>query len=206
MRFGPPNKKAMLRLALLALGLFMAAIAGCGYWLNREVKRPHAHQSAQKVITIEPRSSTGVIVARLYQEGILAHEWPTALWMKLITRGKSFKAGDYEFKSPITPLEVINKLARGEVAQRHFTIPEGYNQFEIARVLAALPGLKQPPPESPEDLLELFKNTALIADLDPGAETLEGFLFPDTYDYTATTTREQMVEAMVRRFRKVYTP
>ncbi len=62
MRFGTPNKKAMRRLALLALSLFMAAIAGGGYWLNREMKRPSAHQSAQKINTIEPRSSTGVIV------------------------------------------------------------------------------------------------------------------------------------------------
>src|SRR5438045_4594097 len=139
MRFGALNKKAILRLALLALGLIIALIAGGGYWLNREVKRPHAHKAAQKIITSEPRSGTGVIVARLHQEGILAREWPTILWMKLGARGKSFKAGDYEFKSPITPLEVINKLARGDVAQRHFTIPEGYNQFDIARVLAALP-------------------------------------------------------------------
>src|ERR1051326_6687642 len=122
MRFGALNKKAFLRLALLAVGLIIVVMAVGGYWLNREVKHPHAHKSAQKIITIEPRSGTGVIVARLHGEGILAHEWPTILWMKLAARGKSFKAGDYEFKSPITPLEVIGKLARGEVAQRHFTI------------------------------------------------------------------------------------
>jgi UPF0755 protein len=205
MRFAALKKKAIVLPALLALGLLSLAALGGSYWLNREVKRPHSHQSTQKIITIEPRSSTGVIAARLHQEGILAREWPLMLWMKVAARGKSFKAGDYEFKSPITPLEVINKLTRGEVASRQFTIPEGYNQFEIARALAALPGLKQPPPENPEDLLELFRNISLIADLDPEAETLEGFLFPDTYEYVATTTREQLVETMVRRFRKVYT-
>ncbi|MDQ3013357.1 MAG: endolytic transglycosylase MltG, partial [Acidobacteriota bacterium] len=46
---------------------------------------------------------------------------------------------------------------------------------------------------------------SLISDLDPQATTLEGYLFPDTYDYTANTTREQLIEAMVKRFRKVYT-
>jgi UPF0755 protein len=203
MRFLSLSRKILLWLSLLALGLIVAA-AGCGYWLVREVRRPHAHQAAQKLITIEPRASTSAIIARLHQEGVLAREWPALIWVKLVARGKSFKAGDYEFQSPITPLEAIDKLARGEVAERSFTIPEGYTQFDIARVLAKLPGLRQPPPENPEDLLELFKNTSLIADLDPQAQTLEGFLFPDTYEYTASTTREQLIEAMVRRFRKVY--
>ena len=202
----PFKKKAILWLALLTLSLITGLAIIGGYWLRREVRRPQPHQAAQKIITIGPRSSTGVIVARLRQEGILAHEWPTLIWMKVMARDKSFKAGDYEFKSPITPLEVIGKLSRGEVATRHFTIPEGYNQFDIARVLAALPGLRQPAPEKPEDLLDLFRNTILISELDAQAETLEGYLFPDTYDYTASTTRAQLVEAMVRRFRKVYTP
>ncbi|MBK8316495.1 MAG: endolytic transglycosylase MltG [Acidobacteria bacterium] len=39
----------------------------------------------------------------------------------------------------------------------------------------------------------------------PEAKTLEGYLFPDTYEYTATTTREQLVESMVKRFQRVYT-
>ena len=202
MRLGSVIKKAIILLVIAVL----AVIGGGGYWLNREVRRPHARAAAQNIITIEPRASTGVIVARLRQEGILAREWPALLWMKLVERNKKFKAGDYEFKSPISPLEVITKLARGEVALRRFTIPEGYNQFDIAQILAALPDLKQPAPEQPQDLLELFKNTKLIEDLDPRAKTLEGYLFPDTYEYTPTTTRAQLVELMVRRFRKVYTP
>jgi len=46
----------------------------------------------------------------------------------------------------------------------------------------------------------------LVADIDPAAVTLEGYLFPDTYDYTASATREQLIELMVKRFRKVVTP
>jgi UPF0755 protein len=205
MRFGSFVKKAIILLALLAAGLMITA-AGYGFWVSREVKRPHAHPSAQKIITIEPRASTSAIIARLHRESILARRWPTLLWLKLVARNKSFRSGDYQFKSPITPLEVINKLARGEVVTYHFTIPEGYNRFDIARVLASLPGLKQPAPERPEDLDELFHHTALIADLDPDARTLEGYLFPDTYEYTTSTTRAQLVELMVKRFRKIYTP
>jgi UPF0755 protein len=100
---------------------------------------------------------------------------------------------------------VIDQLTRGGVNTRQFTIPEGYNRFDIARMLYGL-GLKEPPPPRLEDLQALFKNTSLIADLDPQATSLEGYLFPDTYDYTANTKRAQLVEAMVKRFREVYTP
>lgn len=186
--------------------LIIIALFGAGFWLKSEMDTPHEHSAARKIVTIEPGSNTASIIARLYDEGILEHEWPARVWVRLFSGNQRFKAGDYEFKSPISPRQVINQLIKGGVATRQFTIPEGYNQFDIARVLADLRGLKQPAPVRPESLLALFKNTELIDDLDPQATTLEGYLFPDTYEYTASTTREKMVEVMVKRFREVYTP
>ncbi len=185
--------------------LSVVAAAGGWFWLRREINNPHAHTAAKKTITIEPGASTNLIIARLHSEGVIAHEWPMRLWLRLVVRGQKFKAGDYEFKSPISPREVINRLTRGEIATREFTVPEGYNQYDIARVLAGLQGLKQPALGKNEGALELLKNVSLIADLDSDAANLEGYLFPDTYEYTASNTREQLVEALVKRFRKVYT-
>ncbi|MBV8771241.1 MAG: endolytic transglycosylase MltG [Deltaproteobacteria bacterium] len=201
------KRRSVFKFALGFILLIVAGIGGGFLWLNRVVKRPHTHASAEKVITIEPSTSTRAIIARLHREGVLEAEWPTLLYVKLLARQTKFKTGDYEFPSPISPLEVIRQLARGEVATHTITVPEGYTQFDIAALLAApLPGMKQFPPPSQKAALELFKNTRLIADLDPRAQDLEGYLFPDTYEYTSKTTREQLVEAMVKRFRKVYTP
>src|SRR5262245_37434244 len=105
----------------------LAAIGGW-FWLNGEIHRSYSHTAAQKIIAIEPGASTSVILARLQREGILESELPVKLWLRLFEPGLSFKAGDYMFKSPISPLQVIHQLARGEVATRQFTIPEGYNQ------------------------------------------------------------------------------
>lgn len=186
----------------------LVAVAGW-FWLSSEINRPHEHQSAQKAINIEPGASTSVILARLQREGVLENDFPVKLWMRFFQTGVSFKAGDYRFKSPISPRQIINQLVKGDVATLQFTIPEGYNQYDIARALAGLSGLKQPagakPPATQDEVLKLFKNVSLIADLDPQATTLEGYLFPDTYEYAASNTREQLVEAMVKRFRQVYT-
>lgn len=193
---------AFLALLILGAGTLFAAQA----WLKSTIKQPHTHNAAKKIITFKPGTGSSEIIATLQREGVLASALPTKLWLRFFADNQKFKAGDYEFASPITPLEVINKLVKGDVATRSFTIPEGYNQWDIARILGSLQGLKQPPLANPDAALTLLKNTSLIADLDPAAKDLEGYLFPDTYEFTTTTTREQLVEAMVKRFRKVYTP
>lgn len=203
---GSLMKKTVIILIIILLLLAGAGTAGW-FRLKSAVSQPHTHQAAAKIITIQPRTSTGAIIAQLHREGVLASEWPTVWWMRLAARGQSFKSGTYEFQSPVTPLQVISKLVRGEVATRSITIPEGYNQWEIAAKLAApLPGMNQPPPDEDEILALFKKKVNLIADLDPQAKDLEGYLFPDTYEYTVTTTREQLIDAMVKRFRKVWTP
>lgn len=200
------HKKLLLALvSILALLLILLTVAG--FWINSQVKKPYAHQAAEKIITIPPKSSTSAILTKLRQEGVISNSTAVLWWLRTLGRGKVLKTGDYQFDSPITPLQVIDKLVRADVATRKITIPEGYNQWEIAEKLAApLLGMKEPAPASKEELLPLFKNTKLIADLDPKATDLEGYLFPDTYEYTTSTTRAQIVEAMVKRFRKIYTP
>ncbi len=197
--------KKIFLILTAAILVAVAIAAGGWFWLDAEMSRSISHNSAQKIITIEPGTSSSLILARLQTEGVLQNTFPVKLWLRTVKRGANLKSGDYRFKSPITPIQAINQLIRGEVAMRQFTIPEGFNQYDIARVLAGLQGLKQPT-MNPDDVLELLKNVSLISDLDPDARTLEGYLFPDTYEYAAITTREQLVEAMVKRFRKVYTP
>ena len=199
----------LFKLIVAVLLIAIVAFVGTGLWLNGEINRPHEHPAAQKAITVEPGASTSSILAKLQREGILDSEFTVKLWLKFFEPGVSFKAGDYRFKSPISPRQVINQLTKGDVTTLQFTIPEGYNQYDIARVLAGLSGLKQSagakPPTTQDEVLKLFKNVSLISDLDPQATTLEGYLFPDTYEYTASSTREQLVETMVKRFRQVYT-
>ena len=190
---------------IFLVALFIATAIGGWLWLIQEINRPHMHDAAKKPIKIEPGATTGAIIAQLHNEGVLAREWPVRVWLRLFARNQKFKAGDYEFKSPISPRDVIDRLVKGEIATHSFTIPEGYNIFDTARILAGLHGLRQPLPQNNAERIELLKNVSLIADLDPQATTLEGYLFPDTYEYTASTTPEQLVEAMVKRFHNVFT-
>jgi len=114
-----------------------------------------------------------------------------------VAKGGTLKAGEYRFDHPARMSEVYERLERGDVYTRTLTIPEGANMFDIAqRVEAAQLGSK-------EAFLEAVKrNVALISDMDPDARSVEGYLFPDTYQFQRLVTTDQIVAAMVRRFRQ----
>jgi UPF0755 protein len=202
MKLSPMHRKIALAIALLVIVVFL----GFALWIRYDVNHARAHNASGRVITIEPRETTARIITDLHQEGIIKREFTVWLYLRLFARGSHLRAGDYTFKSPISPLEAIRKIERGEVATRQFTVPEGYNKFDIARVISSLPGLKEREPRTPDEALRLLGRPELITDIDSNATSLEGYLFPDTYDFTATSTREQIVEMMVRRFRKTFTP
>ncbi len=199
--------KKISRRALLIIPLAVV-IAGLAYagWAWRDLRRQRTHNSATVLISIPPGASTTSVISLLHAEGIVIHQLPALLWMQFLARDRSFKAGDYLFKSPISTIAALEKVLRGDVATRQVTIPEGYNQFDIAKTLSSLTGLKDDAVGSYEKVLELLNDSSAIADLDPQAKSLEGYLFPDTYKYMATTTRRQLVDNMVRRFRQIWTP
>jgi len=115
--------------------------------------------------------------------------------MRLV-KGGTLKAGEYRFDHPARMSEIYERLERGDVYTRALTIPEGANIFDIAqRVEAAQLGTKE------AFLAAAERNVALIADLDPNAQSVEGYLFPDTYHFQRLATPDQMIAVMVKRFR-----
>lgn len=201
-----PKNSVRKRPSRLPVGLLIPVLAliGAWYWLYLFIERPVKHNAADRIVTIVPGTTQQQIVRQLAEEGIITTAWPVRLWLRTLGRNLKLKAGDYRFQSPISPRSALELLTRGQLATRSLTIPEGFNRYDIARLLAELPGIRQPAPPDQMRLLALFDRKELIVDLDPEAPNLEGYLFPDTYEYAATTTREQLVEMMVARFRRVY--
>ncbi len=111
-------------------------------------------------------------------------------------RHGTLHAGVYRFDHPTPVADVYARIARGDVFTKAVTVPEGANIFDIAaRVEQAGLGTRQ------DFLAAAVSETTLVADFDPGARSLEGYLFPDTYRFPPTVTSAQMAAAMVKRFR-----
>ncbi|HWP42439.1 MAG TPA: endolytic transglycosylase MltG [Blastocatellia bacterium] len=180
--------------------VLMAAAASL-LWLRLSITRQVEHSSADRIITIEHGMGTQSIINRLAQAGIVPNPTPLKIYLRLTGRASQLKAGDYKFQSPITPLEAIEKIRRGEVHLERVTIPEGFNRFDIAETLAARTGKA-----TEEEFLRLMEDQTPVLQFAPQARNLEGYLFPDTYSYSTKTTPKELIRAMVARFNEVFTP
>jgi UPF0755 protein len=179
---------------LLVLLLIAAVAAGVAGWAIFTPFGP----SAETFVDIPSGSSTTHIARQLQASGIIRNQLAFDLW-RWVRRG-TLKAGEYRFDHPLPLTEVYERIARGEVYTVAVTVPEGATVFEVAN------RLEQAGISSRESFLKEQPQLAeLVADLDPQAKTLEGYLFPDTYRFPRRANALQIASAMVRRFRTMAT-
>ena len=193
----------MKRLILLIIVVVVLAVAGLGAWTYSHLHKPITHSKNGQYIEISKGTSPSAIINKLAAEGVIQHEWPLKLYLKLTGKGATLKAGEYDFPSPISPIAVIAKLQQGQRRLNRITIIEGWTRWDIARAMAQVPEFKL---ENDAQALELMNNVSLIRDLDPEAKNLEGYLFPDTYEFSPEMTPADLIATMVSRFRSVWKP
>lgn len=182
---------------LLALALTLLVLGGgiTFVWLSR---RPYRGYRGSVLVTIPPGAGARSAAELLTAHGVLRSRLPfLALYLLGRPRRRTLKAGEYLFDHAVSPRDVYWKLARGEVFYHLVVIPEGSDRFDMARIFHDRLEL------DPEAFLRATGDTGLIRDLDAQAPTLEGYLFPDSYRFPASTTAAAAVQTMVVRFRQV---
>jgi UPF0755 protein len=187
---------------LFLLLVVAAVILGAGgWWIYSQVIDPYRGYSEQEVFVDIPQgSSTGTIGDRLVAAGVVrdARTFQAALWIS--GRSRSLRAGEYRFDAPMHALDVIDKIARGDVYRRRLTFREGLTITEMAQVF------EERGFGSAGEFRQAAENAALIHDLDPAARDLEGYLFPETYALPRGTTATAVVAQMVDAFKNALTP
>jgi len=168
-------------------------VAGGAAWYV--VRTPYG-PTTETFVDIPAGSGAAGIATRLQRAGVIQNRIAFDLWRRW--KGGRLRAGEYRFDHPAKLGEVYERIVRGDVYTKTLVIPEGYNVFDISDAVEKA-GLG-----SAQDFLAAERrDTKLVADLNPGASSLEGFLFPDTYRFSRHATPDQMVAAMVKRFRQV---
>jgi UPF0755 protein len=142
-------------------------------------------------------TSTETMAAELAKAGVLRSRWDF-LAARAVQRDRVLQAGEYRFDRAASPLEVVDRLARGDVFYYTLVAPEGKNMFDLAQIVGQL-GLF-----SADEFLAAARNPALIRDLDPAAPSLEGYLFPNTYKLSRHATAEGLCRTMTGKFREVW--
>jgi UPF0755 protein len=176
----------------LAWGVVLALlVAGGAAWLYEVPFGP----ASETFVEIPSGAGTMGIASALKAAGVIRSETAFEAYRKYA--GGTLKAGEYRFEGPLKLGDVYRKIARGDVYTKTVVVPEGFNIFDIAAAVQAA-GLGS----AAGFLAAERRDVALIDDFSPGAVSLEGYLFPSTYSFSRHATPDQMVAAMVKRFRQ----
>ena len=192
------RKLVVALVVLVVIVAAAAAVTRTALW-GRLYDPFKGYQGEEQFVIVEPGTGTAAIGRRLVEAGVIRDplSFRAALWWTGRSRG--LQAGEYRFDRPLAAVDVIERLARGDVYTRRLTFPEGLTIREMADIFE-MRGFGRR-----TAFIEAAANESLVESLDPQADDLEGYLFPETYALPRDTPADRVVAMMVDRFRAVYT-
>ena len=161
---------------------------------------PAQEHPPSKVVVIPDGSTFQYVASLLERERLIKSRAAFVLLGKSQSADRKVHAGEYELNPGMTPAEILSKLLNGQVVLRQLTIPEGFTITQIAD-LVSQQGLTDR-----ADFLRLAKDRVFVASLGIKAETLEGYLYPDTYKFPRPVKAREVLVTMVEQLRQVVGP
>ena len=161
---------------------------------------PAQEHPPSKVVVIPDGSTFQQVAVLLERERLIKSRSAFVLLGKSQSAERKVHAGEYELNPSMTPAEILSKLLNGQVLLRPLTIPEGFTITQIAD-LVSQQGLTDR-----AEFLRLAKDRVFVASLGIKAETLEGYLYPDTYKFPRPVKAREVLVAMVEQLRQVVGP
>ena len=186
----------------LILLLFLVIIGGAAtYSMYARIQEPYrGFEGSEQFVDIPSGAGSRAIGDRLAAAGVVRDPWTFRVALYLSRQDRHLKAGEYRFDKAITPAEVIDKIARGDVFVIPVTFPEGLTIADMSKIFEEH-GLG--PAAS---FVEATKDVSAIRALDPLAKDLEGYLFPETYALSRRADAPRLVRQMVSSFERALTP
>ena len=185
--------------AIIVLVIVAAGVVGTSMY-RRTMDPFKGYPGDELFVEIPTGSSAPDIGRRLVEAGVVRDGLTFRVTLWRAGQARSLRAGEYRFDRPMTAVEVIEKISRGEVYERRVTFPEGLTIPEMAALYEAR-GLG-----AAAAFVKAARNPSRIAKLDPKAQDLEGYLFPETYSLPRGTPPERLIELMVDRFEEAFPP
>ncbi len=176
----------------------MLVLAALAWEMRRFATTPAENGGAESVLTVPAGQSLAATALELERHGLVS----SALKLRLLARWKGYdrrlKAGEYLLSPGLAPLEILAVMEKGLVRLHRLTVPEGLTLVQTAELIDRT-GLASGP-----DVLARATDPAQVRALGVAAETLEGYLYPETYFFPKTVTADGILAAMVSRFRAVF--
>lgn len=156
-------------------------------------------RSGSQIVEIPSRQGLFRIAERLNEAGVIRSSTGFVLLAGLRGSAKSLKAGEYEIPQDATTVTILALLESGKVRPHSILFPEGATVRDLARLLEADRLVKA------EEIFRLSRDRGFLQTLGIEADSLEGYLFPDTYSFTKGMAAEEILARMAHRLREQVT-
>ena len=188
-----PMGKLWMILFLIASLVAAAAIRGV-LFLNNSPSTIEFY----KTVEVSEGASFGAVSDLLAKEELITNRLYFRLLGKFTGSEKRIKPGEYALSMTMRPTEILDLLVKGRILQHEVIIPEGSTSRQIGKVLEEARLL-------PADVFEkVIQDPSLMSELGTEGENLEGYLFPNTYQFPKRTPPAEIVKRMVNQFMTVY--
>ena len=184
--------------ALFATALFLLALASLAGFVASNWLEPVDPQGAVRVFTVTRGSTLGQIAHELETQGLVRSAWATEWQGRYDNRAQHLRAGEYEVSPAATPREILERLAEGPVKTYPVALPEGLRLEQIADRLDAA-GLVSAP-----EFIEVVRDPAFAASLGLPGDSMEGFLFPETYRIPRGLPPTEVARVLAREFLRTW--
>lgn len=187
--------KKFLMILFIAVVFVATAIGiGFGYFIKQYSQSTPSKEAVEIIYEVTQGKSFMAVARDLETSGIIVNAKMFSIYAKFSNMRSQMKAGEYLFRTNMNPDEVLNVLISGKSIERKITIPEGLNIYEISQLLDEQKIVKE------KDFLRLIKDQKFIESLlGEKLESLEGYLYPETYLFTKFTTAEELIGKMVKQ-------
>ncbi len=196
------SRRTRLALLVATAGIVLAAAAGGVVLLRRRALDAFATtpfgSDEIKLVEVPRGARLREAATALASAGVVSDASKLERLGRELKKDRQLKAGEYEFSGPLLPEKVLEVLAAGRVKLHRCTVPEGLRSDEIA---ALLEGCGFGPAA---EYLRLVRDPATVQALGVKADSLEGYLFPDTYSFPKAPRPQAVLTAMVAGFRRAW--
>ena len=191
---------AVRRTLRLGLLLILLGLTVVGYLFHRLQNPPPVAGPAEITLIFSVGTPTTTIFRTLESNGVVENGRIAEIYYRLTRSANPLQAGEYRFSRPMPADDAIDRMIHGDVVRHAVVVPEGLTAQETFDLFEAQ-GIG-----SPKSFARALKATELLPGIAFGVPDLEGFLFPDTWVVTRSTSARQIVEMMTAEFHRHFTP
>ena len=185
-----------MKYLLYVILVVVLAVTGYAAWMWYSITYPYQDFPKEGVFVEVPHGASRRYVGYLLkQNGVVRSQLAFEIYARRHPK-RTLQAGEYLFAHPMSGREVFWRIANGQVFEQPFTVREGETMFEIANELEAGKFMHA------GDFLFAASDPSLIRDFAPDALTLEGFLFPATYELPRNPSASELTAEMVHKFKE----